>query len=787
MRPHPLLLCLPLLYAGCDLLFNKLEPRHFGESCVAQGDCATGLVCARDLICRASGDPGTAIAGADCIVSAECGLGLACSSAGTCTAEGEPGTAAHGEDCADARDCRAGLYCHAQRCAGLEVPMWLGAECPEPELETGPFRVYFEVPEDEPLVDFYRLPYPNDARVRPDGTINLDGHPGPGALIPAAGDVVGGMLRAAAVDVDGFGPNQAVFLRFSETPDKETLSIGLPGQGTVAVVDLTQNTETYGQLVPFRYELSGERTSYICHNWLAASPNDGSPWLPGHTYALFITRGVTDIDGNVITQDPDFRAAIAAARPPDDRLAITWSSYAPLRLWLQGTGLSPDQLAGGTVFTLQDPVAEVEHLREAVAAEPVPTLNELSLCGVDPDRFADPADPTRGCQTNTADAWLEVQATVTLPQYQVGNPPFKDAVDGGGIDLSQRIVVPTRSEDVHISLSVPKGIPMPEEGWPVILYGHGTGGSYTSAVREGLVAELSQVTLEDGSVQPFMLLGFDAPLHGPRAHPEAQKQAWLDLDPEAYAPDVLFFNPLNARAARDNALQEVVDLWSLVKLLRTFDLPEWSSPTDERIKVDPEQIYYLGHSQGAVVGATFLAHEAHVQAAVLSGGGGLTIGSLLNKRSPHDLPAMIAAGLADPQLSRTHPLLNIAQQIAERSDGVNHARSVLQDPVEGDRARHILQIYGVGDSYSPDVTQFSLARALGLSQVPGASSPLLFLNTTTLPASGNLNGVTGVVMLYENQGEDAHFVLFDRADTMHHVRTFFATAVRDGVPTVLPL
>ncbi|HMV66286.1 MAG TPA: hypothetical protein PKA64_05510, partial [Myxococcota bacterium] len=762
-------------------------PRHYGETCAADEDCAKGLACARDRTCRSPGDPGTAPEGAECLVSGECAFGLVCSSGRLCAEEGAPGTAAHGEPCQGGDDCRAGLYCHGEACAGLEVPTWGGAECPDPALETGPFRVYFEIPGDDPLPDFYRLPYPNDARVRADRTIDLAGHPSPGELIPELGDPVGAMLRAASVVTTGFGPNQAVFLRFSDSPDSDSLSIGMPGQGTISVVDLTSTSDIYGQLEAFRYELHAERTPYICHNWLAVHALDGHPWRPGHTYGVLISRGVTDDRGNPIEQAPDFRTAIAPARPTDQRLAGVWSDYSPLRLWLQTAGLSPDQIAGGTVFTLQDPAAEVERLREAVAEEPPPALISPALCGEGADPLADPGDPTRGCQTRPDDPWIELQATVRLPQYQAGSPPFKDAVDGGGIDLTNSSTPPLRHDDVAVSLTLPAGAPMPPAGWPVILYGHGTGGNYTSAIREGLTAALTEVTLDDGTVERFAILGFDALMHGPRAHPEGWRDAWLEIDPEAYAPDLLFFNPLNPRAARDNALQAAADLWSLVDLLRDLDLPAGSSPTGERVRVDRSRIYYLGHSQGGVVGATFLAHEDGVAAAVLSGAGGLTADALVEKTSPHDLPALLAVGLADPRVTRTHPLVNIAQQLAERSDGVNHAGSVIRHPIDGDGPRHVLQVFGVGDTYSPDSTQYALARALGLQQVPGSSQPLDVLTAISLPVSGNLAGTTGVVMLYQAQGEDAHFVLFDRADTMHHVATFFGTAARDGAPTITPL
>jgi hypothetical protein len=225
-----------------------------------------------------------------------------------------------------------------------------------------------------------------------------------------------------------------------------------------------------------------------------------------------------------------------------------------------------------------------------------------------------------------------------------------------------------------------------------------------------------------------------------------------------------------------------------VRFARSLDWDAATSPTGARVKIDPERVYYLGHSQGAVSGIAPLALEPDVSASVLSGGGGLLIESLLNKKLPNDLAAAIAIGLADPTLDRYHPVLNLAQAFAEPSDGVNHAGHLLADPLGDDPPRSVFQVYGVGDNYTPDETQIALARALRVAQMPGTSTPLQGITTATPPVRANraAGRATGVVGLYERPGaNDAHFVLFDRADTRRQVAHFFGTAARDGLPTVV--
>lgn len=756
-----------------------------GDECIAWDDCINGLTCAHDGICRADGAPGTLTKDSECVASSQCRFGLVCSSGGLCADPGDPGTAGFDEACADTTDCQLGLTCSGDQCKGLELPFWPGATC-DSTAESPDYKVYFEVPEEgEALSDFYRLPYPNDIRALDDDRLDLSGHPSPGILLPLVGDVVGNMIRVIESESLGkFGANESVYFRFSDYPDSSTLSFGLPGQGTVALVDITPGASS-SELVPFSYNISSARTPYICENWIALTPNDGRPLTPTHTYAAILSTGILDKSGHAPVQDADFPAMLATDAPKDVRLDHAWQAYAPLRAYLTAQSIDPSTVAAAAVFTVMDVSRVPKLVRDAVLAAPTPTLEGLTACGNGADPYADPADDTRGCTTDSS-VYTELQGTVSMPQFQEGTPPFKDFADGGGIaEPAKGLLSPVRSEDVHVAITIPKGGDMPASGWPVILYAHGTGGNYTSFEREGLAAALTEGTWASEPVG-FAIVSFDAPLHGPRAHKENFKQAWLDVDPDAYAPDVLYFNPLNPRAARDNALQEAADLWTLTRLLGSLNLAFSDSPTGTDIRFDMSRFYFLGHSQGGVVGPMFAAYEPALDGVVLSGAGALTVNALLEKTSPRDVAGLVRVGLADPSLSRTHPVLNLAQQLADTTDGVNQARFVFSAPPPGNTARSVLQVYGVGDTYSPDSTQYALARALGVGQVSNGSTPLQYVTPEEFPVSSNVSaGVTGVAVLYAKPATtDAHFVLFERPEALQTVGDFFRSAAVDGVPTV---
>ena len=744
-----------------------------GETCEQSADCLPPLVCAGDQTCRIPGEPGTAGQGEVCLSTEYCAAGLVCDAEGSCAEAGAPGTAGWGEECAQSEDCQLGYSCEGEVCVGLQLPLWFGGECEEHGADTGPARGYFEVGQ---RADFYRLPFPNDALVT-DGVLDLEGHASPGALIPELGDVVGTVMESLVRDFDGFGNNQAVFFRFSQGLDFDSLALTLPSDGgNVAIVDLTPGP-TYGYMGAGSFKADTGRGQYICHDWLAMAPPDGRPLLPGHTYAAVITSEVTS-GGQPLAQDEHFAAVMGTNKPSDASLGPIWESYAPLRQWAEEEAVD---LAVATVFTVGDPHGFMQDLREAIEPLGAPELSELHLCTEDGGPFATDEEPERGCLGQSLVA-QELQGLVSLPQFQLGSPPFKTPADGGSIDFSKGAPISSRSEEVQFTLTVPLG-DMPEEGWPLVIYGHGTGGDTRSPVRNGITDALAEVTLDDGRVQRFAVLSIDAVLHGPRRHEENWDLSWLSLDPGAYDPDVLYFNPLNPRAARDNALQAAADVWMLVKAAQALDWDQGSSPTGEALRFD--DIHYLGHSQGSTTGVGMAAYEPSFRSAVFSAAGGLLIETLLNKTSPNDLGAAIAVGLADPDLSRHHPLLNIAQGAAERSDPINHAGRLLD--AEG-APTNVFQVYGLGDTYTPDPAQWALVRALGSVQVVNGNSPLAGVSQLSPPVSGtHLAGtVTGAVGLYESDGAyDPHFVLFHRDDALRQTAHFLATASLDGTGVVV--
>jgi len=552
------------------------------------------------------------------------------------------------------------------------------------------------------------------------------------------------------------------------------------------VVDITDGSDDYGERHSGGFRASGDRGLYICPNWIAFTNSDGRPYEAGHTYAAVVTTGVTARTGAApLAQDADFSAVIADTAPEEERQLQAWDAYAPLRTWLASTGIDPASIAGAAVFTVQDPPQRLQDLRDAVRAADTPTADGVVLCqSGDPGPYADPEDETRGCD-DIASAYYEIQGTVALPRFQEGTPPFKLPEHGGG--MADDVVT---TDDVVFSLTIPAGETMPETGWPLVLFAHGTGGNYRSFVADGVASVLTSIELDDGVRAQFAVLGIDAVAHGPRSFPDNWDPTLLDADPAAYDPDILFFNVLNPRAARDNAMQAAADYFALARLVEELSWDADVSPTGQEVRFDLGHLYYMGHSQGSTTGVGFVANEPLLQGAVFSGAGGLLIESMLNKRNPHDIPSALMVALADPDIDRWHPVLNLLQALMERADGVNHASQLLRYPREGESGHHVLQTYGIGDTYTPEETQYALARALRVDQVTNGNPALENISIENPPLTSNFyidgQSYTGAVALYAPNGDnDGHYVIYDLDSAQRQYSHFLGTDLYDIAPTVV--
>jgi hypothetical protein len=713
---------------------------------------------------RVCAPAGRAALGETCGSEVDCGGGARCNAVGLsaeCQAEG---AADVGAACKLGSDCFGGLICIAGLCAAppptvgaspVAVSSFAGVSCVD---ETGPVHAYFRVPRGQDDGDFFRLPFPNDARKK-GGKLDLSGFPTPGADVLGY-DLVDRWARYVEETASGFSAYPTVTMRFSGLPD----FMSLKAAGVVRMVDVTPGI---GKDIGFGWSATSAKTKYVCANSISARPAAGQPLTPGHTYALLVTNGAKAPGGAAIDSAADLKALLGAA-DPGAPLTEAWNAYAPLRTWAAGASVDPATLVNATVFTVGKHVDLVDKLATVVAAAPPPTVTSWVKCGVAPSPCPQ-ADGVRACGAANA-AFDELHALVTLPSWQQGTPPYRTPAEGGDIALDGTgNPVPQSSSQVCLSLTVPKSVPMPATGWPLAIYAHATGGSFRSHVSDGVAARFASA---DAGAAAIAVLGIDQIDHGTRRGGTTAR------------PEALYFVSSNPRALRGNTLQAAADVLSLARLASTFTLDAAASPTGSQIKFG--DVVLVGHGQGA----TAMALAGPLTAAkgvVLGGIGASFVDTVVLKRSPVDFASIAPAVLGEVTLSADHPVLGMYQNALDPADPLDHASRMVVAPVT--TAKHTFVVYGRGDSFTPGLTQvaYTAAASLAVAAPPSSASAVDDIGSPVIavPAGGNAGAsITAIVRQYDRGSTDGHLVMLLSPDATLDIDRFVADVARAKVPMV---
>ncbi|MEZ4335327.1 MAG: hypothetical protein R3B82_01755 [Sandaracinaceae bacterium] len=779
----------------CDMASGTCQPPGNvleGGVCALTGDCEDGLYCAPNRTCQPAG-PG--VDGDDCASTADCERGLLCTLEGFGFRCRSSGTTDIGEGCFADTDCYAGLACllaeGGQRClnpptfhgdGGVNgmlpptLPPWQGVTC---EDDTGPPTAYFHVRRgDDTDRDFYRQPFPNDI-LRTSTGIDLTAHPTPSTAL--AVDVLGRHIDAIEEDLDGFATNPVIYFRFSRPYEWGDISAD-----SLMLVDISPDSPEYGANVGRSWLTTfGQITRYICPNWLSIRRGHGQPLRPGTTYAAILTTGIrtnADEGGEAFARAGDLDTLLADSAPGGDPMLGAWNAYAPLRAWLADTDMiTPDQVLNAAVFTTQDPTAIVPALRRAIRAESAPTVRDVTVCDEGVTSPCDDGD-RRVCSAANGDFW-EVHARISLPRFQTGTAPYESPADGGRIETDATgTPLVQGTEDVCMVMTIPKAVPVPPGGFPLVIYAHGTGGAFTNVVANGLAAQFA--TENGGSGAPnAVTVGIDMPLHGSRANGSTRPASNL------------VYNFLNPLSSRDNFTQGTADLMSLIYWAESYTLAAADSPTTTDVTFDASRIVVWGHSQGATHAMLMVPYEPALTAALVSGGGGDLTESLLSKTSPVNIAAAVPLALLDPDESGhlvagdQHPALALLQMYYERVDPVNYGRYYYRDPVDM-VGHHVFMTYGIGDTFTTERTMQAFARSAALPQlmpvivsVEGLGDPI------AAPAIGNvavnmLPFSVGMRQYMPEAGDDGHFVSTQTTQGRADAVRFVLEAAAGAVPPI---
>lgn len=652
----------------------------------------------------------------------------------------------------------------------LHLPITVGA-CASDE--------YSAIPGTQPRVDFsdprdlYAAPFPGEHLRLAGGRIGLAAFPNPGRV-----ELVDRAREVIEASADGFGLTSAIHFSFTGPLDPARL----PGvhesvepASTVFLTAVTEDAPNFGRRHPIRVAFSIEPGPFGAPNLLSLLPVQGLPLRPRTLYAAVVLRALGD-GGGAPLGVPDTIARLLGGIRPEGLTEQAFLRWRQAIEALAELGAPLDGISGLTVFETGDPAASMTALFERAEEEP---------------RLRGPFEPAE-----VFEEYCVFTSTVTVPDYQSGEPPFSS--EGGEIlwDPTGRPIV-QREADARIVLTIPRTA-MPARGYPAAVFIRTGGGGDRPLVDRGVHAENHGPSIAPGA--------------GPALHFARAGFAGVSLDgphgglrnPTGADEQFLVFNVFNPVALRDNLRESALELAKLPDLLATVELdlstcPGAGAPRAPG-RLDPESLAIMGHSMGATIAPLTLAVQPAYRAVILSGAGGSWIENIVHKESPlvvRDLARVVLGYEEEGRTLGEHdPALSLVQWAGESADPPIYGAAILPGPA-GSPPRHVLMFQGIVDTYilPPIANATTLALGLDLAAPAreGSLPELLGLAgrsvrplpiTQNLPRSGEAPA-TGAVVQHEEDGiEDGHEVVFQRAAPKRQYRCFLET-LRAGAPRIV--
>lgn len=627
---------------------------------------------------------------------------------------------------------------------------------------------------------FLDHPFPSDLRREANGTVRFEGF-----YNPTANVLVEDYIASTKNLLDGFSIASAIYVRFDGDLAEASLPVDPPASvdpsSALQLVDVDPASPEVGKRQQISWAFRAKEGLYWMKDTLAVVPAQGQPLQPKRRYALVLTRKARAANGAAVLPSKDLTEVLGES-PPTARSEATRGIYGPALDQLAKIGIARTDVAQIAVFTTNDPTAELFKVTDDAKKQPPPQAKDSAWIAAE--------------QRGTYDVYEGQYGPV--PNYQTGKLPFVDFGDGGGFTFDQdgKPVV-QNTFDMRFSLAVPKeaDCPMPAEGYPIVLYAHGTGGNYRSAIAESHGAT---------SILPSLcvaVMGVDQIFHGTR--PGAPDPN----DPNADGIiQLLFFNFANPIAARTNGRQSAIDTTVQARLFTNeptrLKVPASVSRTAKDIVFDGKRLVFFGHSQGGVNGPLFFAADDQVRGGVLSGTGAQITVALLEKTKPSPSVAGAVKSLLGlntseyaNELDMFHPVINLAQTLVDAVDPLVYMRTIIREPRPGFARKSVYLTEGIGpdgegDNYTPPHGIEIASVVLGLPrQLPGVReisyATWVGLGDVTVPSgglAGNLFGgeASGVVAQFPPvSGSDGHFVVFDVPTARKQAAYFLRNLIDD--------
>ncbi len=630
---------------------------------------------------------------------------------------------------------------------------------------------------------YYDIPYPSEARMDTDGTVRFAGF-----YMKYENVSVRGLVNQSAHLLKGFSlaaPNHFRFTKgLVETEFPSDPQATTAATSPIQLIDIDRTSPDFGKRIPLIFEIHKKNADevYFLGDTLSVRPALGTPLRPKTRYATIVRRGIRDTTGGAITRARGVGVALGLDAPNGPGETAHAALFADVAAILTEVGVPAAEVLHFTAFHTDDPTRDVFAIADYTRKSfPAPTFRETITV----------LPPT----TANYDAYEGTYGP--SPNFQEGVPPYRST--GGGFVFDAAGVPQVQSSfDLRFILAVPPAslCPMPATGYPIVIYAHGTGGSYRSVVDEdhGLASMATSKCMA--------AIGTDQIFHGTRPGAPDPKSPTAQTDIQ-----LSFFNLFNAPAGRSNPGQSGIDVVQEARLFteRKVQIPAAVSKTGAPILFDASNVTFMGHSQGGINGPIFLASDNQTRGGVLSGTGAMISISLVDKVQPEPpIPGLVKAFIGlysaetSPEYSFFHPVLGLVQTVSEIGDPLSYMKHLVREPRPGFAPKSILQTEGVradgsGDNYAPVRAIETASVEMGLPLLLPSIHPVTLsrdvgtLELTKQGITGNLadGKATGALAQFEPAGtSDGHFVVFKVPAARTLYSNFLRSLADNPIPTL---
>ncbi len=568
------------------------------------------------------------------------------------------------------------------------------------------------------------LPFPDDFYLVSDASTATGLRPSLALPTPAGdfGTLLGNVAAVVQAESDGWSPIGNLSVHLSARADEASLPMERPASldplSTVALIDLTPGSPSFGERVPFQLVRRANRfgDEPMSHNLLLWP---GIPLEPEGKYGLVITDRVLDRNGEPLARSEFFQAVVA---PPVAGEAPEIAGARPLaqEVLAAAENLSPVPIPrGDVVLAVRLSIRSTDHFSDDVLAmrdEVLATPPNVVISSV----TSDAADP---------DVAAVVEGTFVAPTWLDANAFVQRGADG--------LPESTGTAPIPFCLSLP-AVAAASGSVPIVMYQHGRPGTAIGDIQNWIEPLLAP--------EGFAVAGID------------------DVVARRFVQATWYGTILNYLLTYgrppDEAIVTYADQLAFLQALQSLgslDVLPVGAP-DGVPDLDADAILYEGNSMGASHGQAFLAYAPDVLAGALIVGGSREAEVLeyQDRTNPQNLPQptlrkqlpALISGVRAPDLWM---MLSLWAMAYDPQDPHNHARFLFREPVEVDgtnRKPSVLVVEGIEDTFVPNNATDSLAWQLGaIPQLAPALVRVDGLPEQTGPIQGNVDAETTAALV----------------------------------------